>query len=322
MNKIDQFFLFCSGAYLPLIKEAPSEKNKYVGIGASIFFTALFATIAMGFALASSFDQLVWVILLSLFWGLMIFNLDRYIISSIKKEKDTRRNLYRAIPRLLLATMISIVIAKPLELKLFEQEIADELVRARNVEKVQLVDSINSKLEHSIEKLNKEAQSLNDNLEVYQNRRDQLRTIAQEEADGTGGSKQRNLGPIYELKNKGLIQAQNELEAYRLQVINEVNNIDQAKDSLRTSAQLAIVKLYLPQSEGIAAQLHALNSLSTRSNTIWWAVFFINLLFVIVECTPIILKTITPYGPFDVLLQRKEQEYLNDEKLDEEKGSL
>ena len=314
MNKIDQFFLFCSGAYLPIIKEAPSEKNKYVGIGASIFFTALFATIAMGFALASSFDQLVWVILLALFWGLMIFNLDRYIISSIKKEKETRKNLYRAIPRLLLATMISIVIAKPLELKLFEQEIADELIRARNVEKLQLVDSIYLKLEHSMVKLNKEAQSLNDNLETYQNRRDQLRIIAQEEADGTGGSKQRNLGPIYELKNKDLIQAQNELEAYRLQVINEENKINQAKDSLRTSAQIAIDKLYLPQSEGIAAQLHALNSLSQRSNTIWWAVLFINLLFIIVECTPIILKTITSYGPYDYLIDKKERELMQEEK--------
>ena len=58
----------------------------------------------------------------------MIFNLDRYIVSSMRKEGKTAKELLIATPRILLAILISVVIAKPLELKIFEKEIEPELI--------------------------------------------------------------------------------------------------------------------------------------------------------------------------------------------------
>src|SRR5690349_24183664 len=111
MQKITSLFLLASGADLQILEECPSEKNKYAGIGATIFFTGLFATMAAAYALFTVFDS-YWVsILLGLLWGMMIFNLDRYIVSSMRKEARLYRELLTALPRIVLAVVISMVIA-------------------------------------------------------------------------------------------------------------------------------------------------------------------------------------------------------------------
>ena len=128
MKKITSFFWICSGADTTLLQKCPTESSKYAGIGATIFFTGLFAALAAGYALFTVFDNVWAAIAFGLLWGLMIFNLDRYIVSSMRKEGRTKSEWLMASPRLILALIISIVIAKPLELKIFEKEIAPELV--------------------------------------------------------------------------------------------------------------------------------------------------------------------------------------------------
>nr|WP_317131309.1 DUF4407 domain-containing protein [Polaribacter sp. IC073] len=58
--------------------------------------------------------------------GLTIFNLDRFIVSTIKK--DSRQ--IEALPRILLAIIIEMVISKPL--KIFEKEINQVLLTEKN----------------------------------------------------------------------------------------------------------------------------------------------------------------------------------------------
>ena len=127
MDKLRHFFWLCSGAHHATLEKSPSESSKYVGIGATIFFTGLFAALAGGYALYTVFDNVWLAALFGLIWGLMIFNLDRYIVSSMRKEGTKSQEFGTAIPRILLALLISIVIAKPLELKIFDKEIRAEL---------------------------------------------------------------------------------------------------------------------------------------------------------------------------------------------------
>ena len=83
MNGLNQFFHFCAGIDQSILKRTPTDQNKYAGIGATVFFTGIFAAIAGGFALFSVFKSVTIAILFGLLWGLMIFNLDRYIVMSI-----------------------------------------------------------------------------------------------------------------------------------------------------------------------------------------------------------------------------------------------
>src|SRR5262247_2793635 len=136
-NLLKRFFVMCSGA-TPELVYAPScltELNKYAMLGALICFTAGFAALSGGYAAYTAFRETAVATALGVLWGLFIFILDRFLVSGIRKHQhephDTwavwcgksLRSLLQAFPRIVLAVFLSVVIATPLELKLFEREI-------------------------------------------------------------------------------------------------------------------------------------------------------------------------------------------------------
>src|SRR5210317_1114722 len=110
----------CSGADTEVLENcSKSEQIKYVGIGGTVFFTAIMATIASSYALYTVFDNYFVALIFGLVWGLLIFNLDRFIVGTIKKRESKWSEIWQATPRIILAVIIAVVISKPLELKLF-----------------------------------------------------------------------------------------------------------------------------------------------------------------------------------------------------------
>lgn len=103
MNWFQQFLMICSGGNIHLLRKTPSEWNKYSGIGGIVLFTTVFATLSAGYAMFTVFDDLCISVGFAVLWGLMIFNLDRYIVSSIKKTGTWWNQVLIAIPRLILA---------------------------------------------------------------------------------------------------------------------------------------------------------------------------------------------------------------------------
>lgn len=126
-NPIEKFLLFCAGVDQNVLASCLSEKNKYIGMGAVVLFTGMLATLSGGYAIQTLTDQSTVIISFSLFWGLVIFNLDRFIVSSIKKEGKPRKEMMLAMPRIILAIMISIVVSKPLEIEIMKNQINLEL---------------------------------------------------------------------------------------------------------------------------------------------------------------------------------------------------
>lgn len=128
---IRNFFWFCAGANKRILEEYDIDHNKYFAIGATIFFTAAFAALSGGYAMYFVFSGFNYASLIAVFfgivWGLTIFNIDRFLVLSIKKENKPLREFLYAFPRLLLAIMVGVVIARPLELKIFEKEINEGL---------------------------------------------------------------------------------------------------------------------------------------------------------------------------------------------------
>ena len=109
---LKQFFILCSGADTDILNDCSiGEQNKYAGIGATVFFTALMATIASSYALYTVFDNLYTAVFFGVIWGLLIFNLDRYIVSTIKKRDNVLDELLQAMPRIFLAIIIAVVIS-------------------------------------------------------------------------------------------------------------------------------------------------------------------------------------------------------------------
>lgn len=139
MKYINQFFWWCAGANLRILKKCPTDHAKYFGLGGTILFTAMMATFAGGYAFYTAFDDILLSCLFGGFWGAMIFNLDRFIVSSTGKGdgtiKITKEEWQNALPRIILAVIIGFVIAVPLELKVFEKEINVEINKIINEER-------------------------------------------------------------------------------------------------------------------------------------------------------------------------------------------
>jgi hypothetical protein len=313
MQKITMFFWHCSGADLELLKKCPTESSKYVGIGATIFFTGLFAALSGAYALYTVFDSIIAATIFGLVWGLMIFNLDRYIVSSMRKEGRFGREFVLATPRILLAILISIVIAKPLELKVFDKEIQPELIVMEQEAYARQEHQLRSRFEPSSDSLKAEVQLLKNEILAKAKKRDELARIAQEEADGTGGSRRRNLGPIYKVKKADADAAEKELLQLTMQNEKRITLLENSiseNDSLMAAQLNAMEKSKI---NGLAARIEALGRITSNSSAVTWAHWFIVLLFIAIETAPVFVKLISSKGPYDNLLRIAEHGYVAQE---------
>jgi hypothetical protein len=306
MKKITEFFLICSGANLKMLDECPSERTKYAGLGATVFFTGFFAFLSAAFALYTVFNSYWIAIALGIVWGLMIFNLDRYIVSGMRKEGRPLRELMNALPRLILAILISVVIAKPLELRIFDKEIQPELVIMEQQVFAKQEGEVRNRFLTTDAKLRSDMLSLQNEIKEKTMKRDELRKLAQEEADGTGGSKRRNLGPIYKVKKADADRTEEELtklQADNSKKIAALGREISQNDSLMSSA---LQSLKYTKRDGLAARMEALSRLKEGSAPINWASWFIMLLIIALETAPVFVKLISSKGPYDNLLKGEE----------------
>ncbi|MDN4163989.1 DUF4407 domain-containing protein [Cytophagales bacterium LB-30] len=310
MKRLQHFFWLCSGADISLLQQTPTEHSKFTGIGATIFFTGIFAAISGAFALYTIFDSLVSAIGFGLLWGLMIFNLDRYIVSGMRKEGKPAKEWLMATPRIVLALLISLVIAKPLELKIFEKEIAPELLIMEQQAYQRQENQLNTRFLPTQDSLKQEIATLQSTVERQKAHRDALLLIAQQEADGTGGSQKRNLGPIYKVKKAQADQADAELQALQVnsnQQIAALQALIQQNEQVRQQESLALEK---QKRNGIAARMEALDRIAADSSAIYWAHIFIILLFIAIETAPIFVKLVANQGPYDRLLGLSEHAFI------------
>jgi hypothetical protein len=295
MERLKHFFWLCSGVHIPMLKKCEVESSKYAGIGATIFFTGIFAALAASYALYTVFDNAWIASLAGLVWGLMIFNLDRYIVSSMRKERNSLREFKTALPRIVLAVLISIVIAKPLEMKIFDKEIQSELIIMEQQTYTAQESEIKMRFQADQQKLRDEIAALKNEIEVKTAKRDELDRLAQEEADGTGGTRKRNAGPIYKIKKA---------DAERVNLL--IQQKQQALSTSDSTISLGIGSLARQKLDGPASRMEALSRITAKSDAILWAHWFIVLLFIAVETAPVFVKLISGQGPYDQLLKTEE----------------
>jgi amino acid transporter len=300
---MQSFFIFCSGADTHLINKcSPGEQTKYAGIGATVFFTAIMAAFAGSYALFTVFDNLVIAVAFGLIWGLLIFNLDRFIVSTIRKDKRWWREWLQALPRLLLAVIIAVVISKPLELKLFEKEIDQVLLEEKNQMLLDDQQQVAALYESEQSAFAKAIQDLKTEIATKEAEVNALYDVYIAEAEGTAGTQKIGKGPVYKEKREKHDAALAELTALKAQNFQKIADLEikaaQQKESekLRLAENSTIIEGF----DGLMARIDALNKLPI------WTSFFIFLLFLAVETSPIFAKLIAPKGEYDFRFQRHE----------------
>jgi hypothetical protein len=309
-KKSDNNFLWwCAGAHQQLLKQFPSEHSKYSGLGGVILATFVLAAISSGYAIYSIFNNVGWTILFAVIWGLIIFNFDRFLVSTMRKYGvSSRKQFWMAMPRIALALLIGVTIARPLELKIFEKEIDTKVVENIH-KKIKLNDSLlqaeNTALMQSTTAERSRLESRKLSIEDTLHR---LQQSYVQEADGTGGSGQRGVEQLTRLKmdafNNARQQFAPELALLQADLVKQDSILAGAKASMEEKRKQ--YEASAKANVGFLERNKALTDLSNEESSVFWTSLLLSLLIILIEVGPILSKLIMPVGPYDIALAKEE----------------
>jgi hypothetical protein len=293
---LKRFFLLCSGVDRDIADTCSNgEQNKYAGIGATVFFTAVMAFIASSYALYTVFDNPFIAIAFGLVWGFLIFNLDRFIVSTIKKRDSFLDELIQASPRIVLAVIIAIVISKPLEIKIFEKEINTVLLKEKNEMAIANKNQVSNYFKNDVDKNKAEIDSLKSGIAKKEKELAGLYQSYITEAEGTAGTKKMGKGPIYKEKRAAYDLAAKQLDSLKTTSAAVIADKEVRAKALQSDLDKKVTETQpiIEGFDGLMARINALGKLPMLPS------LFIMLLFLAIETSPIIAKLLSPKGEYD-----------------------
>lgn len=308
---LKRFFHHCSGADLTLLEhpDCRTDHVKYVGVGTAVFFTGVFAVISSSFALGFVFEH--WAVVgVGLVWGAFIFSLDRYIVSTMRKGVGWQREWGLAVPRLLIAVLLAAIISKPLELKIFQKEIENKLQQMDVAERTKLNADVDNQNAMQRAQLEADHARLTSEIEVARNRRNDQQKREQKELSGEGGSGRYGEGPAYKREKAATALFQKDYDKVEEKNRPILTQKQQALDTLEAVTQRAKVEKRgkYKLNDGLLGRIGALGRLMATDDALGragWALFF---LFMLVETAPVLVKLLSPAGPYDFKLNAVEKQ--------------
>lgn len=111
------------------IASQTGERTRFAAMGGILLSTAGVATVSMFFALHHAVNvDTGWSVFLALIWGAVILNVDRFLVITLTGSRGHPVRLaVTVLVRVVLAALISIVVATPLVLQIFHSDISAEL---------------------------------------------------------------------------------------------------------------------------------------------------------------------------------------------------
>lgn len=117
-----------SGSQPQLLAAAPTDLNWHLGLGAAIILTGVMAAIAMTTAIVTATGvSPIFAFMFGLFWGTLIFNMDRWFVTTQRSDQNMRTRLSSLLLRLTLAFVIGYVVSEAMVLTIFSKEIGRQV---------------------------------------------------------------------------------------------------------------------------------------------------------------------------------------------------
>lgn len=341
---LNEFLWICAGANREVLRQCPTDYAKYAGTGGTILFTAIMAAISGGYAISFVFqDAPLYVPFgFGIIWGLMIFNLDRFMVNTMYsdgKHTISKVEFLGGLPRIILAIFLGIVISTPIEIRIFQDKIKSQLI----IDQGKVGDDVRKA--HDL--LYQQRKDIEDQISTRNNQLTDLRAgrldgvsgrVADKEKElkeaenrlynetnGDGITKKKGYGPAAkqlenqvnrlkgELANLRLEEKQNNAnnQTYiRQRTVSVQNEIDEYNRRL-VEVDKKIAEVEKEGSEGqkaltgFCAQINALNEIASFSEnmSLFLARLFISLLFIAIEVIPTLFKMMVAFGPYDDYLR-------------------
>jgi hypothetical protein len=332
---IMKLFWKAAGGDSYILKQATySDQVKYFCLGGIVVATAIMAGLSGGYAFytifkpsygdvldgyvlangsANGFVEPTYIetalisLLFGLVWGLIIYNIDRFIVTSTGKgdgtEAITWGELKGSLPRIIMGCIIAISISKPLEIRILKGEIDTRLqIKQEQLKDEQTVNIENKYSNRILEKNEKiaEYQKPIDKAEVaYSNA---VAAFDSELAERPGGTSS-GYGPDAKAKeavmntmNGKLISITKSMAPLIADLNNDISKYVDDKNTEISNIDKSVSGL-----DGLAERI-------TLAEEHYPAVsWFLTLLFLAIELTPIFFKLMLIKSPYDYLSENYKQ---------------
>lgn len=338
-ERVAGFFAWCGGAKTELIREFPEERTRLATIGATVLLTGLFAGASSSYAIHTVFGKGWWVPALAALWGAAIFNIDRLIVMTM--HGDFVRKLIAAIPRLILATVIAVVITRPLELWIFAPEIKREVTLAEQKAYKKNDDALEAEVKAAQARYREAVatavlaagvitskKALDEALAEVTKCRSALQTREDEyrlEMNGKGGSLRFGYGSVAkklearvqaaDAECKGLASGteaprktfdaallrQEAAAKVHLETLNK-DIAKAAKDHKQREDDLKKSPI-----DSLLGRNQQLSRLAATDSSVFWMNFFLMLLFWLIEALPVLAKLMAGNSIYDAVVEERRE---------------
>lgn len=289
-----------------------SDQIKYMCLGGIVFATGAMAGLAGGYAFYTIFSPkgsalenelhyptMLTAIVFGIIWGLMIFNIDRFIVTSTGKgdgtEKITWDELKSAIPRIIMGAIIAITISKPIEIRMFQTEINIKLKERQIEQQTEYINKIKKNFQAEFESINNDLKKYENEIQEKINRHKFLESQYIEEARIIDvGPRARAIKAQMD-KIDDEIKSDKQNETY-ISLLNQKMEVEKRlKDALSVSQKTA---------DGLDGLLERIKLAHEVAG--FWITLFITLLFLAIELTPIFFKLMLNKTPYDYLTENRD----------------
>ncbi len=320
LNSVQKFLIWSAGADQEVLSQEScrTERYKYESIGTTVILTAIMAFCSGGYALFTVFGSLTISISLGFIWGSIIFNLDRFFILTASQNKSSSKLQFwvGAATRLSIAILLGFIVAKPLELRLFESEINQKISQQRRErEREESRKDQDTPDVKRINKINEEIDNLTREKNQASDALQKARIDAIEEIEGKGVTGKAGVGTIAKERQKNV----ETIEKSVTFLDSRIQDLLKEKNSLIKKQQSSL-SIKTPQKKewqegSLLDRISALEALSKDDPAIAITNILITLLLIIIEIAPVLVKILSKEGLYEKLLEKEIIDRMNQENL-------
>jgi hypothetical protein len=319
---IMRFLWSAAGADRTILEKSTySDQVKYMCLGGIIVATGVMAALAGGYAFYTIFSPkgsaletetslvaTISSVIFGILWGLMIFNLDRFIVSSTGKgdgtEAITWQEFKGAIPRIIMGAIIALTISKPIEIRMFKSEIDIKLREEQSKQQAEYSKQTDENFKGRELQLKLEFAKIDSNRTLLFKKIQEYDGKYQNEVTDGNGQRTKGEGPVALVLKGEREKAEKELENFDVYNKTDIEQLSARKRNLLKEKEKE-------RAEG-EVKSHGLDGLLERIKLAhhiagFWISLFVTLLFMAIELTPIFFKLMLVKSPYDFMKDNIEE---------------
>lgn len=316
-----RLLVWCAGASPELLSKCPvSDTIRQTLIGTFVLLTGVIAGLGSFYAFLSTTRSVVFAVPCALLWAMMIFTLDRLVITTMSPRQ--RGNVYavpawQALPRALLAALLGITVSLPVELFIFR----DEIVQARVAQHLLRLDEYRSADANALAVRAQHARQTCDHasggrqIEALQRQMDHLQLRIDSTILGTDGTRPTCKTVCQDLMNQQeRIRQQHAALKKPWEACYAAQLAAGDPDQAQTAATRRVLREQVEKSvlePSFLTQYKTFRALSGNNEELARASFFLPLLFVFFELVPVLAKLLAGVSSYELLVHRERMEALD-----------